>query len=120
MKRIVLYLVLAVFMNTFTMGFQMESSNETPSLFVHHQVKGNNLFVDCVLTGISFREADQSKQKIGKMIVWIDGERYQEVTSAAFIVKGMSPGNHKLRLEIVKLTNQPYGLNKEFMVNIPK
>lgn len=91
-----------------------------PSLFVQSETKGNNVFVECILTGISFREADHSKQKIGKMIVWIDGQKKQEVTSAAFIIKGLSPGNHKLKLEVVNLNNESYGLMKEFSVNISK
>jgi hypothetical protein len=107
-------------MSIFTAGFQKEVANETPSLFVHYQIKGNNLFVDCVLTGISFRETDYSKEKVGKMIVWVDGKKLQEVSAAAFIIKGLPPGEHKLKLEVVKLTNEPYGLMKEFMVNIPK
>ena len=115
-----MFIALAIFMNIFTMGFEKIPPTETPSLMVHHQVKGHNLFVDCILTGISFRESDQLQQKVGKMIVWIDGKKYQEVSSAAFIVKGLPAGDHKLKLEIVKLTNEPYGLIKEFMVNIPK
>jgi hypothetical protein len=87
---------------------------------VQYETKGNNVFVECILTGISFRESDKSKQKIGKMVVWIDGRKKQEVTSAAFIVKGLSPGNHKLKLEVVQLNNESYGIMKEFLVNIPR
>ncbi|MFK9092303.1 hypothetical protein [Bacillus salipaludis] len=95
-------------------------SKEFPSLFVQHETKGNQVFVECIVNGISFRESDHSKQKVGKMIVWVDGKRNSEVTSAAFIIKGLSPGGHKLKLEVVKLNNDPYGLAKEFMVNIPR
>src|SRR5689334_17232191 len=59
-------------------------SSEFPSFFVQYETKGNNVFVECILTGISFREADTSKQKIGKMVIWIDGQKKQEVTTAAF------------------------------------
>jgi hypothetical protein len=95
-------------------------TSDYPSLFVQYETKGNNVFVECILTGISFRESDKSKQKIGKMVVWIDGRKKQEVTSAAFIVKGLSPGNHKLKLEVVQLNNKSYGIMKEFLVNIPR
>ncbi|MCM2533520.1 hypothetical protein NDK43_15410 [Neobacillus pocheonensis] len=54
------------------------------------------------------------------MVVYIDGLRTQEATSAAFIIKGLSPGNHKIKLEVVKLNNEPYGLMKELLVNIPR
>lgn len=97
-----------------------QNSNEIPSLFVQYKAKGNKIMVECILTGISFRESDHSKEKLGKMLVWVDGKKYQEVSTAAFIIKGLAPGNHKLKLEVIDLKNQPYGLTKEFMVNIPK
>ncbi|WHY79218.1 hypothetical protein QNH20_08825 [Neobacillus sp. WH10] len=97
-----------------------QSLKEIPSLFVHHEIKGKQILVECIINGVSFRESDHSKQKIGKMIVWVDGKKNSEVTSAAFIIKGLSPGVHKLKLEVVKLNNEPYGLTKEFIVNIPR
>jgi hypothetical protein len=91
-----------------------------PALFVQYESKGNNVFVECIVTGVTFREKDQSNQKVGKMIVWIDGKKKEEVSTAAFIIKDLAKGNHKLKLEVVDLHNKPYGLTKEFMVNIPK
>lgn len=95
-----------------------QNLREIPSLFVQHKTNGNQVLVECIVNGVSFRESDHSKQKIGKMIVWVDGKRNTEVTSAAFIIKDLRPGGHKIKLEVVKLTNEPYGLTKEFMVNI--
>jgi hypothetical protein len=95
------------------------NSTENPSLFVQYQRRGGNILIECILTGISFRDSNQTKKKQGKMVVWIDGKRSHEVTSAAFIIKGLAPGDHKLKLEVVHLNNQPYGLEKEIMVNIP-
>ncbi|PLS06433.1 hypothetical protein [Neobacillus cucumis] len=97
-----------------------QDDNEIPSLFVKHEIKGNQIYIECLVTGISFRNRERSKQKIGKMQVWVDGKKSREITSAAFIIKGLSPGKHKLKLEIVKLNNEPYGLSKEIMVNIPR
>jgi len=105
--------------HTAVLPVYFQNSNEIPSLFVQYQARGNNVFVECIVSGISFREADRSQKKQGKMVVWIDGKRSQEASSAAFIIKGLSPGNHKLKLEVVNLNNKPYGLVKEFMVKIP-
>ncbi|GHI01276.1 hypothetical protein [Neobacillus kokaensis] len=91
-----------------------------PALFVQYKTKGNHVFVECIVTGITFRQSDYSKQKVGKIVVWINGKRKSEVDSAAFIIKGLTPGNHKIKLEVVKLNNVPYGLDKEFIVDIPK
>ena len=97
-----------------------QNSKEIPSLFVQHEIKGNQVLVECIVNGVSFRESDHSKQKIGKMILSVDGIKNSEVSSAAFIIKGLTPGSHKLKLEVVKLNNEPYGLAKEFLVNIPR
>ncbi len=96
------------------------SRTEIPSLFVHHQIKGEQVLIDCIVTGISFRESDHSKEKIGKIVVWIDGKKNTEVNAAAFIIKGFSPGSHRVKLEVVNLNNVSYGITKEFMVNIPR
>jgi hypothetical protein len=99
---------------------QKNPSKTPPSFTVQHHVKGNNIFVECILTGISFRQSDMTSQKVGKLIVSIDGKKSQEVVSAAFILKNLESGQHKVKLEVVSLNNEPYGLMKEFLVNIPR
>lgn len=94
------------------------TSNE-PSLSVQYQTKGQNVFVECVMTGISFRESDLPKQNVGKIVIWVDGQRQQEATAAVFIIKQLSVGSHHLRLEVVDLKNKPYGVSKDFTVTIP-
>jgi hypothetical protein len=108
------------FMHKNVVSATMQTSTERPSLLVHYQTNGDNLLVECIVTGITFREQDQSQQKIGKMIVWLDGKKKQEVSAAAFIMKGLSNGNHQLKVELVNLQNKPYGLSKEFNINIHK
>lgn len=95
-------------------------STEIPSLFVHHQTKGEQVLIECIVTGISFRETDQSKEKIGKIVVWVDGKKKTEVNAAAFIIKGFSPGSHLVKLEMVNLNNVSYGMAKEFVVKISR
>ncbi|WP_342430487.1 hypothetical protein [Neobacillus sp. FSL H8-0543] len=97
-----------------------QNTNKVPSFTVQHQIKGNDIFVECILTGISFRASDKTRKKVGKLIISIDGKKSQEVASAAFIMKGLSPGEHKVKLEVVNLNNESYGLIKEFLVNIPR
>ncbi|MCM3768561.1 hypothetical protein [Neobacillus niacini] len=93
---------------------------EFPSLYVNYETKGNQILVECIVGGISFREPEHPGQKTGKIIIWVDGQRRSEEAQAAFIIKGLSPGSHKIRIEVVSLKNEPYGLKKEFLVNIPK
>lgn len=118
LKRFIPSIVLLLVLQGMVTVFQ-SSAEEIPTLLVQHETKGKDVLVECIVTGISFRESNQSSQKIGKMVIWVDGKRNREVTTAAFIIKGLSQGTHKVRLEVVKLNNEPYGLVKEFMVNVP-
>jgi hypothetical protein len=115
MKKILPILIAAGFL----FGFE-KSPNEIPSLYVQHETKGNQVRVECIVTGISFREDVDSGEKVGKMAVWIDGKRISEFATAVFIIKNLAPGSHKIKLELVNPNNELYGLSNEFIVNIPK
>ena len=88
-----------------------------PVFLANHYLKGKNIFVECVLSQISFRK--DSNKKMGKIIVFVDGKKTEEVYSPIFIIKGLPPGNHRVKLEVVTLENQPYDLKREFNVTIP-
>ncbi|WHY02265.1 hypothetical protein [Neobacillus sp. DY30] len=128
MKRYIELTILSIFLVGILSGFQQstvlpkvsEYSDKAPSLYVQSQTKGNNVFVECILSGISFRQSDQQGRKTGKLIIWLNGKKTKEVNSAAFIIKGLPPGEHTVKLEVVDLKNVPYGVSKEFLVNIPK
>jgi hypothetical protein len=91
--------------------------NKSP-FFVRHYVKGKNLFVECMLSDISFRNDNRNK-KTGKLIVYVDGKKTDEIYSSVFIIKGMPVGDHTIELQVVNLHNQPYSLKEEFTVTIP-
>ncbi|MFS0778762.1 hypothetical protein ABC255_22485 [Neobacillus sp. 3P2-tot-E-2] len=128
MKRYIEITLLSIFFVGILSGFQestvlakvSEYSEKTPSLHVQSRTKGNNVFVECVLSGISFRQSEQNDRKVGKLVIWLDGKRTKEVNTAAFIIKGLPPGEHSVKLEVVDLKNVPYGVTQEFLVNIPK
>lgn len=128
MKKCIELTILSIFLVSILSGFQAsnvspvfsENSDKTPSFFVQSKTNGKDVFVECILSGISFRQSDQKGQKVGKLVIWVDGKRTKEVNAAAFIIKGLPPGEHEVKLEVVDLHNKPYGLTSEFLVNIPK
>jgi hypothetical protein len=128
LKKYIELTILSIFLVGILSGFQKSTvlpmvsvySEKTPSLSVQSRTKGNNVFVECILSGISFRQSDQHDRKVGKLVIWLDGKRTKEVNTAAFIIKGLPPGEHRVKLEVVDLKNVPYGITKEFLVNIPK
>lgn len=82
---------------------------------VQHHVKGDNVFVECMIPNISFREDSKNK---GKIILMIDGKKREEIHTAAFIIKGLGRGTHQISLEVVTPNNEPYHLKKEFAVSV--
>lgn len=97
----------------------MSLAENNNDFFVQYGLRGNNLLVECIVTGISFRQNDPTKKRIGKIAAWVDGKKRGEFTAAAFIIKGLPSGNHRVMLEVLKPTNEPYGLKKEFLVAVP-
>ncbi|MEH7305311.1 hypothetical protein [Neobacillus drentensis] len=121
MKKHFPRVILMVLITGILFGFNNVSpKEEIPSLFVQHQIKGETVFINCIVTGISFRETDHSKKRFGKIVIWIDGKKKSEVNAAAFMIKGLSPGSHSVKLEVVDLNNASYGMEKEFMVKITR
>lgn len=82
---------------------------------VQHHVRGNSVFVECMISDISFR--DNSKKQ-GKLVLYIDGNKKEEITTAAFVIKGLTKGIHHVKLEVVNNKNESYDLQKEFTVSI--
>ncbi|PKG22152.1 hypothetical protein [Niallia nealsonii] len=83
---------------------------------VHHVVRGRSVFIECKLNSLSFRENSTKKQ--AKLLLKVDGRLVSEYHSAAFVVRDLSIGKHKLVVEAVNVNNKPYHLSEEFTVTI--
>lgn len=92
----------------------MESTVGTnKDITVHHNVQGNTLYIECFIPGVSF-SSSKSGSQLGKALLFIDGQLYNEYETAAFIVKDIPSGSHTFKIEIVNQDNQPLGIKKEF------
>jgi hypothetical protein len=87
------------------------------SLDVRHHVYGNNIRVECIAEGVSFVDAS-THQKQAKILLYIDDQLYGEFNTAAFIVKNLKPGTHKMNVEVVQPNNRSLGLKHQFFVTI--
>jgi hypothetical protein len=90
-------------------------ADDESSFFVKHTIQGRDLYIDCIVTGISFRESAGDEQ--GKILLYADGKKIREVQAASFSVKGLESGTHKIKLKVVS-KERADGLQKEFTVNI--
>ncbi|MBS4198836.1 hypothetical protein KHA93_04110 [Bacillus sp. FJAT-49732] len=91
--------------------------NKSPQLMdVRHIVDGRNVKIECIVSGVSF--VNNIDHNYGKIIVYVDGLRHGEFTTPAFIIKNLSPGTHRLKIDVVKPNSQSFGINRQFMVKI--
>lgn len=91
--------------------------NNKEQFFVNHQVRGKNLFIECIVPGITFRDTNAANK--GIIILYVNGKKKENISSAAFIVKGLSSGTHRIKLEVLKDRETAPMMKKEFYVTIP-
>lgn len=105
-------------------GEQVTTSNsptEVSEMTVHHSVKGNDVYIECIIPGFSF-VADGVKKTMkrgeGHLHLHVNGKKAMDVNQAAFILKGLPKGKHEIKLELVHNNQKPYGIDDTFTVHI--
>ncbi|WP_409253587.1 hypothetical protein V1502_06685 [Bacillus sp. SCS-153A] len=106
-----------------SLGFETEveaatiGAHDKTELTVRHIVQGSQVYVECIAPGITFTSG-KSGQK-GKIVVSVDGKRFSEYHTAAFVIKGLTKGIHHVKLDIIAKDNSSLGLQKQFYITIP-
>ncbi|MGG3842491.1 hypothetical protein [Anoxybacillus kestanbolensis] len=95
-------------------------AKQKQALFVKHHVKGNNVFVECVVDQFTFTKGKHPKKDgQGRIHIYVNGKRVSETTTAAFVIRGLPVGKHTIRLELVHNDASKYDVSHEFTVTIP-
>jgi hypothetical protein len=100
-------------------GIPIVANTQTSNFIVKYYIKGNNLFGECLLKDVSFRQ-DHGKKKLGKLLVFLDGRKTLETQSPLFIMKNLPSGSHRLTIEVVNASNQRNLFKQELTITIPK
>ncbi|MGM0844474.1 MAG: hypothetical protein ACQEUT_05815 [Bacillota bacterium] len=107
-----------------TFGLEREAeaatfkSQDKENVTVRHIVQASQVYVECIAPGVTFSSGKKGKK--GKIVVSVDGKRYDEYHTAAFVIKGLEKGIHHVKVEIVaKESQQSWGLQKQFYITIP-
>ncbi|KWW11575.1 MULTISPECIES: hypothetical protein [Peribacillus] len=79
-------------------------------------VKGNAVYVECYLKNYGF--SNENGENAATVSVYIDNDKKVDMKTAAFIVKDVPSGRHKMKLEILNGSGKKTGLQKEFEVHI--
>ncbi len=91
------------------------------SLDVKHEIKGNDVYVECVVANFTFTKGkDKNVDGEGHIELYLNGEKVDEIATAAFIIKELPSGNHTVKLELVHNDSLKYNISKEFDVSIVK
>lgn len=93
------------------------SQQDKAEITVRHIVQGSHVYVECIVPGVTFTSGKSSSKK-GKIVVSVDGKRYNEYHTAAFVIKGLNKGIHYVKLEILGEDNKSLDLQKQFYITI--
>ncbi|MDP1417844.1 hypothetical protein Q8G35_05425 [Peribacillus simplex] len=79
-------------------------------------VKGNSVYVECYLKNYGFSESNPDQ--LATVSVFIDNQKKVDMKTAAFILKDVPNGMHKIKLEVLNGSGEKTGLQKEIEVHI--
>ncbi|MEH7383915.1 hypothetical protein V7147_00680 [Bacillus sp. JJ1521] len=86
---------------------------------VEHHVRGSDVYLECIIPNFIFKQSGgQKKDGEGHLNVIIDGKRTEKISTAAFIIKGLSRGEHSLKIQVVHNDLTKYPLEHTIQVQI--
>ncbi|OEH93952.1 hypothetical protein BFG57_10675 [Bacillus solimangrovi] len=97
---------------------QMQTDNQ--SIKVKHSVKGNDVYVECYIPDFHFINKGETARKNseGYIQLSLNGQRIDNIYTAAFIVRGLPAGKHELKIALVKNEERAYGVEKTIEITI--
>ncbi|KGP61021.1 hypothetical protein NP92_07200 [Anoxybacillus gonensis] len=114
------FLCMALLFFTYMNDHDTAFAEQKQTLFVKHHVKGNNVFVECIVDQFTFTKGTHPKKSgQGRIHIYVNGKRVSETTTAAFVIRGLPMGKHTIRLELVHNDASKYHVSHEFTVTIP-
>ncbi|MCA1029945.1 hypothetical protein LCL95_02720 [Bacillus timonensis] len=100
-------------------SIEVASQLEKRKLQVQHHLKGGNVYIECYVNQFRFvEEKKKKKEGEGHIVLYINGKKHDKISTAAFVIKGLSSGINKIKVELVHNDSSSYQLAKEFTVNI--
>ncbi|MBM7621716.1 hypothetical protein JOC95_003624 [Bacillus tianshenii] len=95
-------------------------AKEPLSMTIHHHIKGQHVYMECIV-GPDFHFTDEKskrKQGEGRLGVYVDGKLLETVSKGAFILKGIPSGTHTITVKLMHNDQTEYGLSESFVVEI--
>ncbi|TES55973.1 hypothetical protein E2L07_05890 [Halalkalibacterium halodurans] len=98
------------------------SGQEEYELEVRYEVKGDEVYVECMLDGFKLSQehvGTPHHEGEGHLRVYVDGEFVGALFHKGFVVRGLNPGKHELTVEVLQNDQAPYGLEETITFTIP-
>jgi hypothetical protein len=96
----------------------VSARENTEPVVLNHRVKDSNVFIECLIPNFSFDDGNTTKEYHGYLDVYLDGEKYQTVERAAFVLRNLPEGKHTIRLDIMREDGGRYLSLEEMNVEI--
>lgn len=103
-------------------SISVSSNKHQKEMTVKKHVKGNNIYVECIISNFSFSDRGKNgpkKNGDGYIHLYLNGKKVDELHTAAFIIKGLPKGSHQVKIELVRNDGTSYGLTEEFDISVP-
>ena len=96
------------------------SENKDISMTIHHSVKGEDIYLECIITpNFEFKEkGDIKKQGEGKVVVYLNNKKWGSFAKGAFILKDVPEGKHNLTVKLLHNDLTEYGIEQTIKVEI--
>ncbi|TYS70720.1 hypothetical protein FZC76_02165 [Sutcliffiella horikoshii] len=96
------------------------SNNKDISMTLHHSVKDQDIYLECIITpNFEFKEkSGTKKQGEGQVVVYVDNKKWGSFTKGAFILKGVPKGDHNLTVKLLHNDETEYGVEQTIQVEI--
>ncbi|WP_027408251.1 hypothetical protein [Anoxybacteroides tepidamans] len=95
------------------------SAQGVQTIHVKHDVRGKDVFIECIIGNFSFKKGTRRKvEGEGHIDVYLNGQKINEVFTAAFILRGLPTGKHKVHLELVHNDGSKYGVSYDFEADV--
>jgi len=86
---------------------------------IRKNVIGKDVYVECIIPNFTFRNPDnRSNSKDGYLELYVDNVKVDEISTAAFIIKGLEVGEHTIRVEVKEKRDAKSIISEEFHINI--
>ncbi|KPB03377.1 hypothetical protein AAV98_17610 [Bacillus sp. CHD6a] len=97
-----------------------KSKDQDISMTLHHSVKNQDIYVECIVTpNFKFKENSKAKKEgEGQVIVYVDNKKWGSFAKGAFILKGVPKGEHILTVKLLHNDETEYGVEQTIQVEI--